>query len=236
MLVQEQLLRLYAERGYAVRTGCGLAGGGDMLAEFTSLWSAGQRLEHDWAPSLAELSVLEMLSQVWSPERIFCIGTGFGWTMMALRLFLPKAFLTGIDPGAGGGDPLAGIRLTNEMLLAAGGGEVIHGRSPDAVPAAVENLLDGSVNLAFINTREAAQQERDFRAVQPYLARDHVVLFHGVRFSNVMDGFHAIAKPYADRAAVLDRTTSGIGILYSPTMKYRMERLRSVFAQGALVP
>jgi hypothetical protein len=231
MLMQENLLRMYADRGYWIRTGCSLAMDNDIMAEFTGIWKDSKRLDTGWGMSFTELAVMEFLSKIWSPERVFCIGTAFGWSTVALRLCFPHAQLAGVDAGIEGDDNLAGIRLTNDMLSGIGG-EILHGYSPQAVPAAVEGKLDGKINLAFIDgLHTPQQQELDFRAVQPYLDRDHVVLFHDVRFCNMIDGFNLIGREFPGRAHLLDRTTSGIGIAYSVTMKHRMERLVNLFSQ-----
>jgi len=125
---------------------------------------------------------------------------------------------------------MAGIRLTEEILREFGPAALELGYSPQDTPRTIITHLDGRVNLVFIDGLHTNQQQlEDFRAAQPFLERDHVVLLHDVRFCQMQDSFRVLASEYPGRAIVMRRTTSGIGVLWSEAMDERMKRLALVF-------
>lgn len=234
MLVQEQLILAYAKRGLEVTTGGMLARGGDIMQEFTSVLRDGKRLGTGWGMSFTELAALEFLSQIWQPRSIYGIGVAFGWSTVALRLFFPAAKIACLDAGVEGLDNMAGIKLTQDILadvaIPTGSAAIELGFSPKDTPRTVETHLDGRINFAFIDGMHTNdQQTADFESIRPYLDAEHVVFFHDVRFCKMQDSLRKIAQGYGARAAILSRTTSGIGVVYSENMAFRMGRLTRVF-------
>jgi predicted O-methyltransferase YrrM len=238
MLIQERLCEIYQRRGHRVQTGAACFNfrhSGDrefdFFKQFTSIYKDGARVATGWGMSFAELSLFEFLSEIYQPASLFGIGNAFGWSTVALRLFFPGAALACIDAGIEGNDNMAGIDLTNEILGEAGGGSVIYGFSPADVPRVVEEKLGGHIDLAFIDGNHTnAQLILDYEAVRPYLTTDHLVICHDVEATHLHEGFGRISEQYQGRSAILSRTDSGIGVLYSPVLAWRMSRVIALFS------
>ena len=245
-LIRERLLDLFNAQGFTVQVGHMTAFWYDnhnvnAFRDCASLWHNGHRFGAGWGMPWAELTLLEWLGDVWQPATIYGIGNAFGWSTVALRLAFPFARLVSIDSGAEGHEGKNGIDLTNHILSGLGhGGEVVLATSPGDVPATAARL-GGPINLAFVDGLHTEMQQRiDYDAIRPFLAPDHIILFHDVLFmkldprpevNRLENGFWEIAKDYPDRAAILSRTTTGIGCVWSPGMDYVGQRLRRMWVQ-----
>jgi hypothetical protein len=111
--------------------------------------------------------------------------------------------------------------------------------SPQDLPAVVEKL-GGSISLAFIDGLHTIEQQAlDFAAIQPFLAADHIVLFHDVLWTkqerdprfHLEVGFQKIAETYPGRSAILSRTTVGSAVVWSAGMDAVAHRLTHMFVQ-----
>lgn len=131
------------------------------------------------------------------------------------------------------------VPLVAKILTGLGGGEVMRATSPQDVPAAVERL-GGSISVAFIDGLHTVEQQAlDFAAIQPFLAADHLVLFHDVLWTkqrpdpkyHLEIGFQKIAATYPSRSAILSRTTVGAGVVWSAGMDAVAHRLTHIFVQ-----
>lgn len=243
-LIRERLLDIYEREGFTVQTGHMMTFWYDTthmtaFREMSSLWRGDQRMGTGWGMPWGELTVLEWLGDGWQPESIFIIGNAFGWSTVAMRLAFPWSRLLAIDSGGEGKEGRAGIDLTNKILTGLGGGQAMLATSPQDVPAAVEKL-GGSISLAFIDGLHTIEQQAlDFAAIQPFLASDHLVLFHDVLWTkqerdprfHLEIGFQKIAATYPGRSAILSRTTVGIAVVWSAGMDAIGHRLTHMFVQ-----
>lgn len=243
-LIRERLLNAFERHGFVVQVGHMMAFWYDTthittFRECASLWRDGERYGTGWGMPWGELTLLEWLGEAWHPETIYGIGNAFGWSAVALHLAFPFSRLVVIDSGAEGPDGRDGIDLTNRILTELGGGSALLGTSPQDVPRTAATL-SGPINLAFIDGLHThAQQRIDYEAVRPLLAEDHIILFHDVLFMkqdhrpefHLEAGFWDIAKDYPDRAAILSRTTTGIGCVWSKSMDALGRRLAHMWVQ-----
>ena len=243
-LIRERLLDSYNREGFTVQVGHMTAFWYDtahitVFRECASLWRDGLRYGAGWGMPWGELTLLEWLGEVWQPATIYGIGNAFGWSTVALRLAFPFSRLVAIDSGAEGPDGTNGVDLTNRILTNLGGGQAIVATSPQDVPATAAKL-GAPINLAFIDgLHTGAQQRIDYEAVRPLLAEDHIILFHDVLFMHqdhrpefkLELGFWEIAHDYPNRAAILSRTTTGIGCVWSPSMDAIGKRLARMWVQ-----
>lgn len=219
--MREKLLQAYRDHGYDIRTGEAVTrwietrefAAETVLCECASAWKNGKRLDTGYGLSWQELAVLEFLAAIWTPRAIFGIGNGFGWSAVAMRLLWPGAWLAVIDDHSEGADAAYARAMTSDILGALDGGYVWCGKSPEDVPAA---LSDAALDLVLIDachTDEA--QLADYRAVKPFLAPEHIVLFHDVLFCRMEASFQQIAADYPGRSRILRRTTTGMGIVWT---------------------
>jgi len=210
---------MYRARGLAVRTGLNPFHFNNYRdAPFTALYQGGRMLSTGGGISLQEYYVFECLLDVWTPANIFVIGNAFGWSTLLLACLAPQARAVALDNGVEGDDARIGIDLTNAMateqrLNAA----VVFGRSPQDVPGVVTTHLGGTIDLCFIDGLHTNDQQlADYLAIKPFLARDHIILFHDVVNWNMTESLGQIAMTTANRTHILMRTPSGMGIQYTP--------------------
>ncbi|MCM0019695.1 MAG: hypothetical protein NBV67_06850 [Tagaea sp.] len=159
------------------------------------------RADRDWrvasgAASLSEIYLFEALARALRPARIFAHGIGAGWTPVALALAFPEARVWAI-----GGAPAA---LTLIDRLAAKHRLALSTGKPD-----------GAAELIFIDSAPAdIAQEAAFASARPFCGPDTLVLFQGVAVRKTHASFETIAASLPDhRAAILTRTSSGVGAL-----------------------
>jgi predicted O-methyltransferase YrrM len=222
-MIRERLLAAYRRHGYEIRAGQmatewmkdrGSFSQEMVLHECASAWKDGRRLDTGWGLSWQELSVLEFLASIWTPRAIFGIGNGFGWSTVAMRLLFGKAALVSLDDASEGNEGVKGAELTQDILNDLEGGVVIFGRSPDRVPSILRALPP--LNLVLIDGGHSdEQQAADFAAVRPFLASEHIVLFHDVVLLKMQASFERIAADYPGRSAILRRTTTGMGMVWN---------------------
>ena len=222
--MREQLLNAYRRHGYEIRAGQAVThwiGTGEfvqetVLRDCASAWRDGRRLDCGYGLSWSELSVLEFLAEIWTPRTIFGIGNGFGWSAVAMDLLWPLAYLRMMDNEGEGADGKRGVELTERILDEHNGGIVLIGTSPDDVPDCMADDGFAPVDLVLIDaTHTDEAQWADYQAVRPFLAPEHVVLFHDVLLLKMGASFTRIAADYPDRARILHRTTTGMGIVWT---------------------
>jgi predicted O-methyltransferase YrrM len=221
-MIRERLLACYRRHGYEIRAGQmatewmkdrGSFSQEMVLHECASAWKDGRRLDTGWGLSWQELSVLEFLASIWTPRAVFGIGNGFGWSTVAMRLLWPEPSLTVLDNCSEGHDAVLAASLTRDILQGIGGGLLLNLESPKFVADAIGNR---TVSLVLIDGGHSDEQQTlDFRAVQPFLADEHVVLFHDVVLLGMGGSFDEIARDYPGRAAILRRTTTGMGMVWN---------------------
>jgi len=220
--MREKLLQAYKAHGYDIRTGESVTrwietrefAAETVLCECASAWKDGRRLDTGYGLSWQELAVLEFLAAIWTPRAIFGIGNGFGWSAVAMRLLWRWAWMTMLDDESEGGDAREAAELTNAVMKELSGCHIVAGRSPTDVPTAVNWMKPlPLVLIDACHTDEA--QLADYRAVKPFLAPEHVVLFHDVLFCRMEASFQQIAEDYPSRSRILRRTTTGMGIVWT---------------------
>ncbi len=215
------LLDLYAEEGYTVRTSIGVflppTFAGDMMPDgyFTYIYKDGV----NWGSggggiSLSEIYFFETVGAHKPAKRIFGIGCSFGWSTLALALSNPGSKSVAID--IGWGTSTNGLEVTNRIAARAGlNVKAVLGASPEAVPGVMAQEFDGPIDLVFIDgEHNNAAQSRDFDAVLPYLAEDAVILFHDVYMCGMSESLAEIAARMPNHETrILSRTASGIGAM-----------------------
>ena len=134
-----------------------------------------------------------------------------------MRLLWPGAWLAVLDDASEGKDAESLRHLTNEILGELGGGLVVLGKSPDDVPWASKfGTYLAPFSLVLIDGFHSNEQQTlDFDAVRPFLADEHIVLFHDVMLLGMRASFDEIARGYPGRSAILHRTTTGMGMVWS---------------------
>jgi hypothetical protein len=159
------------------------------------------RADRDWrvaagAPSLSEIYLFEALSRAFAPARVFAHGIGAGWTPVALALAFAQARVRAI-----GGTPAA---LTLIGDLAAKHRLALSVGKPDGV-----------AELIFVDSAPTdLAQAAAFEAARPHCGPGTLALFQGVAVRGTGASFEAIAASLpGHRAAILTRTSSGVGAL-----------------------
>jgi predicted O-methyltransferase YrrM len=211
----DTLVDAYAEEGFAIAAGLNPTLFKDLYTTpFTWLIRDGTSAADGLGVSLSEVYFFEYLGQVRPAKSIFVIGNSFGWSSLALAMANPGGRVVAIDAGV---DRYSreGLHLTARLAarlrLEVG---VVRARSPQDVSRVVRRRLDGHIDLALVDGRHSLEQiVDDWRAVQPFLVPDAIVLFHDVAFLNLWSGYKKVVAESGWQVTVLHATTSGIGIL-----------------------
>jgi len=245
-----KMIRLYEEEGYTIRTGlnpCHFSG--VVHAPFTVLFDGTHVATTGWGISLQEVYFFEQLFASWSPRTILIIGNGFGWSSLLLSLLNPQAQVVVLDAAVELDVPqhpyIDGIALTNKIAVKEKLNlRVIKGFSPQAVPSVVEKHLNGSVDFAFIDgLHTEAQQALDFEAIFPYAAPESVFVFHDVINWEMEKGFKRLLSDVPTpsinasshshwNAVLLQRTPSGMGMIYSDEAREKVADVLTVFCES----
>ena len=222
--MREAMLAAYRRHGYEIRCGemvtrhlrDGTLNREAVLSECASAWKDGRRLDTGWGMSWQELAVLEFLAGIWRPRRIFGIGNGFGWSALAMDLLWPSVYLRMMDNQSEGADAKTACDLTSTILDEHNSGIVLIGTSPADVPDCMADDGFAPVGLVLIDAQHTDESQfADYRAVKPFLAPEHVILFHDVLFCHMEASFATIATAYPGRSRILRRTTTGMGIVWT---------------------
>ena len=222
--MREALLAAYRRHGYEIRCGEMVTrhlrtrefAAETVLRECASAWKDGKRLDTGYGLSWQELAVLEFLASIWTPRAIFGIGNGFGWSALAMDLLWPSVYLRMMDNQSEGADAKTACDLTSTILDEHNNGIVLIGTSPADVPDCMAGDGFAPVGLVLIDAQHTDESQlADYRAVKPFLAPEHVILFHDVLFCHMEASFATIATDYPGRSRILRRTTTGMGIVWT---------------------
>ncbi|MGL5830142.1 MAG: class I SAM-dependent methyltransferase [Angustibacter sp.] len=218
MAIFESLVEAYAAEGLNTAAGLNPTLTDDFFAApFAWLTKDGASVTDGVGISPAELYLVECLAQARPARRIFVLGNAFGWSTLALALANPESEVVAIDAGFDE-NTLLGLETTNRIaqrlelnVLA------LKAVSPQDVPAVLEQHLP-TVDLAFIDGfHSPTQVVKDWRAVQPFLAADSLVLFHDIVFCELQSGFQKIVEESGWQGSILPATTTGMALLARET-------------------
>jgi len=217
MPIINKLFEIYEARGFEVSSGlnpCHMEN--DAAAPFTCLFKNGTTYTNGLGIAMQEIYFLECLFADYRPKKIFLIGNSFGWSTIAIALLNPQARIVALDSG---GDPksLEGLEMTNdigrELTLDV---KAVKGISPQDVGTAVAEHLDGSIDFCFIDGLHTNEQiVLDYKAVQPFLTENGVMLFHDAISCGMEPGIEEIKELANGNIDYLQGTSSGMAILHS---------------------
>lgn len=214
-----RLIELYKAEGFKVRTGLNPAHFNNYpYAPFTALYRDGRIMGTGGGIAPVEVCLFESLAEAIRPKNIFIIGNAFGWSTTAICMLFPDAKVVALDAESEGAQNADGNRLTEHIIARNGFDAVIErGFSPEAVAPAVERHSLFPIDLCFIDGLHTNEQlVKDFHACFPYLSDEAVVVCHDVLTWKMLEGFRTISREAEPRfrSMILERTPSGIGILY----------------------
>jgi predicted O-methyltransferase YrrM len=198
------------------------------FAPFTWLVRNNSSVTEGLGISLQEIYFLECLGQVQPSRSIFIVGNSFGWSSLALAY--PRSRVVAIDAGYEEYS-LQGLDLTNRLAAQLQLDVVaIQATSPQDVSSIVSKHLDNQIDLALIDGLHTTEQIIiDWRAIQPFMRTDGLILFHDVIIHSLQSGFETILAESGWQGTLLHATSSGMGILaHSPSPS--LARLIHAFA------
>lgn len=210
---------IYQRRGYEIRSN--LHPGHFRCISYRNLplsvlYFNGRRISAGGGIAFTEMLFFEMLCRELQPKNILIIGNAFGLSTVLLALLNPSARVVAIDAGIEGADNDAGNALTERIAAE----ETLNIRivrwfSPDAVPGAVHEHLNDTVDMVFIDGLHTnAQQTADFEAAWKHGGSKCTYVFHDVLNYQLQPSFSAIAERHAEQHSdILWRTPSGMGVL-----------------------
>ncbi|MEV4295960.1 O-methyltransferase [Microbispora rosea] len=214
MTLYVDLCGLYRKYGFDIIAGVPQAFSLHQATEHTWLFRNGIPLTHHLGVSPYELYFLQSLCEHIEPRRIFTVGNSFGWSSLSLAMLNPAAKVVTLELGQ---DEFTfeWIERTNAMALSQGlDVTVVRGASPRDVPEVVAGLLDGEVDLAFIDGEHSPQQiEDDFEAVRPFATPDALFVFHDIVGFGLWRHLGLLSRRSRLALRILLGTTSGVGLL-----------------------
>lgn len=214
-MIVDRMRALYQAEGYDVRVQPEQRGAG---ACCPALWRGDVKLDTGLGISDADIQVFEQLSKTFAPTSIFGVGNGFGWSTMAMALLWPTADICVLDACIEGKDSLIGIELTRRLLylhtvLGVPDMRVMLGFSPQDVPMALD--ASDPVELVFIDGQHTNEQMwADYESVRPFLADQHILLFHDVEMFGMQRSWLAVSANYPGRSRLLP-TPTGMGVVWT---------------------
>ncbi|MEO9961362.1 MAG: class I SAM-dependent methyltransferase, partial [Nisaea sp.] len=237
----QRLIALYQAQGFDVMVGIenrnhDLRKDTELATLFTGDPAAPEYCDIGQGIAVTELYFFECLARVFQPRNILIIGSAFGWSTLGLGLIFPGARVVALDNLSLGGEVAMGIDLTRRIARDAGlNVTVVEGASPGDVAGAVNDHLDGPVDLAFIDGLDTeVQQALDFAAVRDVLATSSVIAFHHVLLLNLLSGFRAIQQDWQGGGGLMTRTPSGMGCLYSAVLERTVGTVVSAFTDPTI--
>lgn len=228
MSILPKLIAMYRAEGFEPLTGYNpYHFGGWMDAPFTK-FIKGNTLYGFAGLALQEVMMLEGLRDILQPKNILVIGNAHGWSTLALSLIFPNAKVVAVDPGEDGNG------VTNEIAKKAGlTVRVVAGKSPQDVPRACAEHLDGKADLVLIDavhTNEAMVV--DYFACAPHANENAIWFFHDVINWKMTGAFQAIREKAGLKGRILTRTPSGMAVAWK-TAPAEFEEYISVFGDNA---
>ncbi|MEP0339229.1 MAG: class I SAM-dependent methyltransferase [Alphaproteobacteria bacterium] len=216
MPIINKLHELYEGLGFSVSSGLSPSHlDGCIEAPFTWLLKDGESFTNGLGISMKEVYFLECLFDGWRPKTGFLIGNSFGWSALAVGLLNPKARIVAIDAGFDA-NSLTGLEMTNTLARQEGLNlTAVQAVSPEGAAGVMAEQFDGPIEFCFIDGLHTNEQVvKDFKAVQPHLAKDALVLFHDVVMWNMNPGMAEIARIAGAAPELLYGTCSGMAALY----------------------
>jgi predicted O-methyltransferase YrrM len=212
-----ELLDAFAEQGILIRVGNSEARSNDTNAQFATAFHAhGGPVVTGGGIALSEVMFLELLLEH-AGGHCLVLGNGFGRSSVALGLMLRgRGRVLTMDACLEGLDGDLGLKLVDAIAerrrLPL---EAVVGLSPRDLPAIVEGRLQGHLDVVLVDTLHTDEQQwLDYEGLRPYLSADTLVIFHDVLNWRMEASFQEIARLDGRGAAVLQRTASGMGVLY----------------------
>ena len=166
-----------------------------------------------------EILLMVAVIRAMKPKRIFIIGNAFGWSTLAMGLADPHAQVVAIDSLAEGSDAQSGFVLTQQIIDEEGLSniKIVQARSPEDIPAVVNQYMDGPIDLALIDGLHTNQQQYlDFHALQSCMAKTQMIFMHDILNWQLTKSYQKIKKEFPQLLSnILMRTPSGMGVFYS---------------------
>jgi len=159
------------------------------------------------------------------PKNIYGVGNAFGWSTLAFAIISPASKIVVIDNLANFksiGDPV-GMKITKSIIEKNNFNvTALVAESPKDSYEVISEHLESKVDFAFIDGLHTNEQVvQDFDAIKFSLHSNSVVVFHDVIKHNMSKGWKEIsiaAKKLGFTSKILDKTYSGIGIVYGSNM------------------
>lgn len=248
MKLFKKVISIYAGAGYHLRIGLNPCVHGFDSAQFGVLFDK-QGAINTGGGSIAidEVCFIETLTEYLEPKSILVIGNSFGLSSVALALAWPKARVVAIDCGTPTTTMLHrimdpdltsrqiprdfGIELTRELAASSGLDlKVVQGFSPQDLNLALE-VQASPFDLVFIDgDHRNPQVIADFSGAREISSEKCVYIFHDVINWELEPGLAKCAEMSGLCQTLLDRTSSGIGVLFPHTMVSLGEHL-SVYTE-----
>ncbi len=217
MAILNTLFQLYEDEGFTVSSGLNPCHFDECeVVTFTGLFKDGECYTEGLGISSKEVYFLECLFDGYRPERAFIIGNSFGWSTLAIGLLNPKATVVAMDAGFDA-NSLEGIEMTNRLVAKSGlNTRAVKGVSPEDVDRVVGDCFDGPIDFCFVDGLHTNEQVLiDYRALEPHLADDAVLLFHDTVTWNLESGIANIAREFGGPPDVLYGTCSGMALFHA---------------------
>ncbi|WP_413205326.1 class I SAM-dependent methyltransferase [Rhodospirillum sp. A1_3_36] len=218
MAILPRLVTLYEREGFAISSGLDTSLSSTRLSEFTFLFDDTDNLTGALGIALKEVYFLEcLLGGAYRPERVFGVGSSFGWSALSMALLLPESKHAVLEIGD---EPFTRDWIGRVNRMAAREQlplTIVQGASPIDTAATVQNYLDAQVDLAFIDGPHNPEQVKaDVAAVLPFLTPTGAILLHDVIAFNLLDTVREIIAETGLMGRMLHATPSGLAVLHGP--------------------
>lgn len=137
--------------------------------------------------SIWELMLLEKISKIYKPSRIYIVGNGLGWSTLGLALLNPDARVVAIDPDQG-------IELVNRIASAEGLNCVVRaGLSPDDNSKVIAEEFDAPPDLFLVDGMHTNDHvARDWASLYNLGGAKALYMFHDVINFDLFQSMRAI--------------------------------------------
>jgi predicted O-methyltransferase YrrM len=207
-----------------------------LVFPFTKLFRKGKPTAVGAGIHPIEVMLLSAASKAFAPKRIFIIGNAFGWSTLALGLANKQSKIVAIDALVEGAEAKYGFDLTNKIIQDEGldNIQIIHASSPQDVQQVVQEHLEGSVDFVLIDGYHSNhQQSLDFKEIQKFTSRSHIVFMHDVMNFDLVKSFKHLRNEYPDlESNILMRTPSGMGVFFTSDISSDTRRVIDAFCEN----
>jgi len=195
-------------------------------APFTYLVDAKTRVVCSQGIAIQEFFILETLFAQFHPKSILIIGNAFGWSAVIMSILNPEAKVTTIDPDSVGNAITERIANKNNYAIT-----VREGYSPQDVKKICAEEFESPVECVFIDAvHDDEHQYDDFCATVQVASPNCLFLFHDVVNWSMQKSFQQIIDKSGLVGRILQRTTSGIGMVCSQELFEKLRFVISCFA------